>query len=95
MITPPEQPTNSFRIVLHLLGRHRIDTVLLDELRKQERNAVLKNISRKKFKALFKEKRIQLKGQSAVPSSSLAAGTTYVDILGFQDHSVKSDLAPG
>ena len=85
MREPPPQPENSFRITLELPVSHRIDVILLEELRKQDRNLVLKAISRTAFKTLFKEKRIQLKGQSARPSSTLAVGTTYVDILGFQD----------
>jgi hypothetical protein len=43
------------------------------------------SISRSALKDLFKKKRIQLKGQAAVPSSLLAEGTSYVDILGFSD----------
>ena len=43
----------------------------------------IREISRSAFKELFKTKRITLKGQSAVPSSTLAKGTTVVDILGF------------
>lgn len=83
--TPP-QPPESFRIALELSsGGHRIDAVLLEELRKQDRNAALKNISRTALKKLFKDKKIQIKGQSAVPSSSLAAGITYVDLLGFKN----------
>lgn len=86
MIQPPIQPPQSFRIALELnSGGHRIDAVLLEELRKQERSAALKNISRAALKKLFRERRIQIKGQSAVPSSSLAAGTTYIDILGFEE----------
>lgn len=68
---------------MNLAGAHRIDTVLLEELRRQERNLDLKRISRAAFKELFKKKRIQLKGQAARPSSMLAVGTTFVDILGF------------
>ena len=41
--------------------------------------------SRTEFKELFKKKRIRIKGQPAVPSSSLAKGTTYVDILGYDE----------
>jgi|GEM_PF-624639 len=82
--TAPLQPPDSFRIALQLSsGGHRIDAVLLEELRGQGSNAQLKNISRSALKKLFKERRILIKGQSAVPSSGLAAGITYVDILGF------------
>jgi hypothetical protein len=81
----PEQPARSFRIVLNLTSsKPRIDQVLMEELRRQDRNAALKNISRSEFKELFKKKRVLIKGQPAVPASSLAQGTTYVDILGFE-----------
>ena len=43
------------------------------------------SISRSALKDLFKKKRIQLKGQAAVPSSLIAEGTSYVDILGFSE----------
>lgn len=66
-------------------ARPRLDQVLLEELRVQNRNAELKAISRTAFKELFKKKRVQIKGQPALPSSKLAQGTTYVDILGFDD----------
>ena len=82
----PEQPKNSFRVTLQLTSaKPRLDQVLMEELRKQSKNLALKNISRTEFKELFKKKKIRIKGQSAVPSSSLAQGTTYVDILGFGD----------
>jgi len=84
MIKPPEQPSNSFRVTLTLADSRRLDGVLLEELRKQTQVPELKTISRTAFKALFKARRIQLKGQSAVPSSTLASGTSYVDILGFE-----------
>ena len=83
MIAPPPQPANSFRVTLVLSAKQRIDTKLLQELRTQKRHAVLASISRSALKELFKKKRIQLKGQAAVPSSLLAEGTSYVDILGF------------
>jgi 23S rRNA-/tRNA-specific pseudouridylate synthase len=77
-----EQPKNSIRITITLsTPRSRIDQVLIEELRKQTANPELKNISRTAFKELFKNKKVRIKGQSAVPSSSLAKGTTYVDIL--------------
>lgn len=85
MIKPPVQPSNSFRIELELASRQRIDSVLLAELRKQDRNPDLKNISRAGLKKLFKKRRIQLKGQSAVPSSELAAGISFVDILNYPE----------
>jgi hypothetical protein len=83
MVHTPPQPTNSFRVTLELSTRQRIDTALLAELKRQDQNTALKNISRTAYKKLFKEKRILLKGQSAVPSSLLATGVTFVDILGF------------
>jgi hypothetical protein len=81
----PEQPANSFRIILKLNQKlPRIDTVLLEAIRNQEDNLELKRISRTAYKALFNEKKILIKGQAAKPSSALAAGTTYVDILGYE-----------
>ena len=82
--TVPKIPKGAFRIVLELASpRPRIDQVLLDELRRQNVNIDLRAISRAKLKELFKNKRIRIKGQVALPSSSLAKGTTYVDTLGF------------
>lgn len=81
----PAQPANSFRITLTLNQKlPRIDTVLLEAIRNQEDNLELKRISRTAYKALFNEKKILIKGQAAKPSSALAAGTTYVDILGYE-----------
>ncbi len=86
MITNLDVPKNCFRVTLTLpTPRSRIDQILLEELRKQNRNLVLKRISRTEFKELFKKKRIRIKGQPATPSSSLAQGTTFVDIVGFED----------
>lgn len=80
----PEQPKKSFRVTLNLTSRQpRLDTVLLEALRSQKENHQLRNISRSEFKELFTKKRVLIKGQPARPSSSLAAGTTFVDILGF------------
>ncbi|RYZ95794.1 MAG: hypothetical protein EOP11_24360 [Proteobacteria bacterium] len=80
----PEQPPESFRLILTLNHRHpRLDTLLLEAIRGQDANDELKRISRTAYKALFNEKRILIKGQCAKPSSSLAAGITYVDILGY------------
>jgi hypothetical protein len=82
----PDKPKNSFRVTLVLSSpRRRIDQVLIEELRKQNRNLLLKNISRTEFKEIFKKKRVRIKGQAAQPSSALAQGTTFVDILGFED----------
>jgi hypothetical protein len=85
-ITIPPQPENSFRVTLTLTSpKPRLDQVLLDALRKQNRNLRLRIISRGGLKELFKKKHIRIKGQPAVPSSSLAQGTTFVDIIGYVD----------
>jgi hypothetical protein len=82
----PPQPKDSFRVVLTLnIRMPRLDTVLLEAIRAQDRNSDLKRISRTAYKNLFYEKRILIKGQCAKPSSSLAVGITYVDILGFSE----------
>ena len=84
MTTIPEQPANSFRIELHLdYSESRMDNILLNALREQNENQALKSISRTALKDLFNEKKIFIKGQRAKSNSSLAKGTTYVDILGF------------
>lgn len=89
--TPPEKPKNAFRVTLTLTSpRPRLDQVLLEELRKQSQSLALKNISRTEFKELFKKKKIRIKGQNATPSSALARGTTYVDILGYGTESDES-----
>ncbi len=80
----PTKPANSARIVLTLeYPEKRMDTILLKALREQNENAVLKKISRTALKELFNKGSIFIKGQRAKPSSSLAKGTTYVDISGF------------
>lgn len=82
----PEKPQNSFRVTLDLTSaKPRLDQVLIEALRKQTSNLALKNLSRSDFKELFKKKKIRIKGQPALPSSSIAQGTTYVDIIGFGD----------
>jgi hypothetical protein len=82
--TPP-QPANSIRITLQLTSKaSRLDSPLMEALRKSN-HLDLKNISRTDFKKLFNDKRILIKNQPARPSSSIAAGTTYVDILGFSE----------
>lgn len=83
MIKDPEQPKNSFRVTVNLTISRRIDGVILEALRSQDQNSELKSISRTALKTLFKSKRIQLKGQSAVPSSTLAVGITHIDVLGY------------
>ncbi|MGK5088395.1 hypothetical protein WDW86_12620 [Bdellovibrionota bacterium FG-2] len=79
------QPKNAFRIDLTFTSaRPRLDQALLEALRKQDRNLDLRSISRSAFKELFKQRRIKIKGQNALPASGLASGTTTVDILGFE-----------
>jgi hypothetical protein len=81
----PEQPPHSYRFTLTVNHRMpRLDALLLEAIRGQEDNQELKRISRTAFKALFNEKKILIKGQAAKPSSSVAAGITYVDILGYE-----------
>jgi hypothetical protein len=93
MSNPNSRP--SFRVTLVLTRRHpRLDQVLMEELRKQSRNLALKTISRSTFKALFKKKHIRIKGQPATPSSALAPGTTYVDIIGYEDPTDGQPSAP-
>ena len=80
----PPQPANSFRITLELFrAEKRLDNVLLQAIKAQNDNLNLREISRTAFKELFKSGKIQIKGQNARPSSAVAKGTTYVDILGF------------
>ena len=78
--------TTKFSVTLTLTSRApRLDQVLIEELRKQNRNLALRNITRSEFKELFKTKRVQIKGQNATPTSALAQGNTQVDILGYMD----------
>ncbi len=78
----PPRPPKSTRIVLKLgQSEKRLDNVLLAALREQSENSKLKAISRVDFKELFNSGKVMIKGQKAKPSSGLAAGTTYVDIL--------------
>lgn len=80
----PAAVPNAFRIALTLESpESRMDNTLLNALRDQNDNMKLKEISRTALKDLFNEKKIWIKGQRAKSSSSLAKGTTYVDILGF------------
>lgn len=80
----PPQPAKSFRIAIELTKRiDRMDNTLLAALKNQEDNQTLKGISRNALKKLFLDGKIQIKGQLAKPSSALAVGITYVDILGF------------
>lgn len=80
----PLKPANSLRIKLDLYrSEKRLDTVLLQAIKAQNDNLTLREISRTAFKELFISGRIQIKGQPARPSSALAKGITYIDILGF------------
>ncbi len=81
----PPKPDNSFRITLDLLRpAGRLDAVLLQAIKGQNENLTLREISRTAFKELFNSGKIQIKGQNARPSSGLAKGITYIDILGFK-----------
>ncbi len=81
----PPKPDNSFRITLDLMRpAGRLDAVLLQAIKGQNENLTLREISRTTFKELFNSGKIQIKGQNARPSSGLAKGITYVDILGFK-----------
>ena len=78
---PPQQP-HSYRIVLELFRpAKRLDGVLLTALKNQNDNLTLREITRTQFKELFDTGKIQIKGQKARPSSAVAKGITYVDIL--------------
>lgn len=80
----PSIPNNSSRVTINLdWPEKRLDNVLLEHLRTQESNAKLRSISRGVLKKLFVEGKIQIKGQNARPSSALAKGTTYIDIIGY------------
>ncbi len=82
--TPPPKPPKSFRVTLELTRpEKRLDSILLQEFKAQEENMKLKIISRTQLKNLFNKGSIVIKGQKATPSSGIAKGTTYVDILGF------------
>ncbi len=80
----PPQPPKSTRLVLDLSrSQNRLDNVLLKAIREQNENLNLREISRMTFKELFKSGKVLIKGQRAKPSSGVAAGLTYVDILGY------------
>jgi len=81
-ITPV--PLGAYRITIETkLPKPRLDQVLLDYCRNQNANIKLKILSRASLKELFKKGRIRIKGQIATPSSSLASGTTFIDVLGY------------
>jgi hypothetical protein len=65
------------------MAERRLDAVLLAALKKQNENLDLREISRLKFKELFTTGKILIKGQRATPSSNVAKGITYIDILGY------------
>lgn len=78
----PPVPPKSFRITVSLdYGSDRLDTILLNAMKEQNENTKLKNISRGGLKALFTNGKVTIKGQRAKPSSALAKGITYIDIL--------------
>lgn len=78
----PVQPANSFRVTITLdYGADRLDGILLDALKRQTESEKYKNISRSALKTLFIDGKVTIKGQRAKPSSSLAKGVTYIDIL--------------
>ena len=78
----PVQPPHSFRVTISLdYGADRMDSILLNALKEQNESEKFKNISRSALKELFINGKITIKGQRAKPSSSLAKGITYVDIL--------------
>lgn len=80
----PPQPPKSFRIVLELnRAEKRLDNVLLATIKAQNENLDLREVTRTKFKELFTTGKILIKGQRATPSSAVAKGITYVDILGY------------
>lgn len=80
----PPQPPKSFRVTLELnRSQKRLDNVLLAALKAQNDNLDLREITRTKFKELFNSGKILIKGQRATPSSAVAKGITYVDILGY------------
>lgn len=80
----PPQPPKSFRVVLELnKAEKRLDVILLAAIKGQNDNLALREISRTKYKELFATGKILIKGQRATPSSGIAKGITYVDILGF------------
>ena len=82
----PPRPRGSFRVTLNLSSpASRLDTVLIEALRNQSRNKDLSILSRAKLKELFAKKRVRIKNQAATPSSALAKGITYVDLLGYPD----------
>ena len=80
----PAQPQNSARVTIELTWpESRLDKILHEKMRTQDENPALKSISRGGLKKLFSEGKVQIKGQKARPSSSLAKGITYIDILGY------------
>lgn len=64
-------------------AQRRLDVVLTAAIKSQNKNLNLREISRTQLKDLFRNGKIQIKGQRATPSSAIAKGTTYVDVLGY------------
>lgn len=82
---PPRVP-KAFRIILDLnRSEKRLDVVLLAAIKAQNEDLNLREISRTKYKELFTSGKIQIKGQRATPSSAIAKGITYVDIIGYKN----------
>ncbi len=77
----PQLPKGAERVVLTLAKREdRLDNILMEAVRQHE-SEKLRTLSRAGMKKLFTEGKIQIKGQRAKPSSAMAVGVTYVDIL--------------
>ena len=77
----PVLPKNAIRVTIDLSWpENRLDNVLLDKIRNEE-DVKLRTISRGTLKKMFQEGKVQIKGQNARPSSSLAKGTTYIDLF--------------
>lgn len=78
----PVKPPQSFRLTIELNSRaSRMDNILLAALKDQKEDLNLRIITRQGLKNLFNDGKVQIKGQRARPSSALAKGITYIDIL--------------
>ena len=77
----PVLPKNAVRVTIELnWPESRLDNVLLEKIRTDD-NLNVKGISRGALKKMFSDGKVQIKGQNAKPSSALAKGTTYIDLL--------------
>ncbi len=77
----PAMPKKAQRVTIELdWPENRLDNILLEKMRMDE-NVKLNTISRGGLKKLFLAGKVQIKGQNAKPSSALAKGTTYIDLL--------------